>query len=178
MTITPHLSGMMAALRGVSTGLRTLAAGEASVPVADAMAARGSELLDAGFASVTAPDGSAWAPAARDYGHPLLDASGAMRASARCEVVSAEPTRIALLFTIADEKSIWHQRGTFRGGPTTSALRAQNRKSFRAGEAERMHIPARKMIFDEGETPAPWVAALEVTGQRALDQWMTARIRF
>lgn len=178
MTITPHLSAMIAGLHAVSSGLHALAAGEASAPIAEAMAAHGAELLDAGFASATAPDGSAWAPAARDYGHPLLDASGSMRSSARCEVVSAEPTRITLLFTIADEKSVWHQRGTFRGGPTTSALRAQNRKSFRSGEADAQHIPARKMIFDEGETPAPWVAALEVTGQHALDQWMTARIKF
>ena len=186
--IVAHLSPMIASLRAVSAGLHALARGEAVAPIAEAMAARGAALLDEGFASATAPDGSAWEPAARDYGHPLLDASGSMRASARCEVVSAEPTRITLLFSIADEKAVWHQFGTVRGGPTTSALRAQNRKSgrvtmsgtvsaFHEG-AERQHIPARKMIFDEGETPAPWVAALEVTGQHALDQWMTARIKF
>jgi hypothetical protein len=169
---------MIAGLSRVSAGLRAMASGEATSAVGDVMAVRGAELLDHGFATQAAPDGSAWAPAARDYGHPLLDASGAMRASGRCEVVSADATRLTLLFTVADEKSVWHQRGTFRGGPTTSALRAQNRKSFRSGAAEAQHIPVRKMIFDEGETPAPWVAALEVTGQQALDRWMTEHVKF
>lgn len=178
MALNANLSAMIAGLSGVSTGLRGMASGEATAAIADAMAVRGAELLDQGFATQTAPDGSAWARAARDYGHPLLDASGAMRASARCEVVTADGTRIALLFSVADEKSPWHQFGTFRGGPTTSALRAHNRKSFRSGAAEGQHTPARKMIFDEGETPAPWVAALEVTGQQALDRWMTDHVKF
>lgn len=178
MGLDPHLGDAIARLSAVRDGLRAMAEGEASSSVADAMAERGAALIDEGFAAQTAPDGSAWAPAARDYGHPLLDASGAMRSSARCEVVSDDATRITLLFSLDDEKSVWHQLGTFRGGPTTSALRAQNRKSFRSGAAEGQHIPARKMIFDEGETPGPWVDALVAVGQQALDRWMTENVRF
>ena len=177
MTLTVRTTDAMAQLRAVSAGLRAMATDGAS-SVADAMAARGRELIDEGFATQTAPDGSAWTPAARAYGHPLLDDTGSMRASARCEVVTDDGARITLLFSIDDEKSVWHQFGTFRGGPTTSALRAQNRKSFRSGASEAQHIPARKMIFDEGEAPAPWVAALELVGQQALDRWMTEHVRF
>jgi phage gpG-like protein len=176
--LNAKLGAMILGLHNGAIGLRAMARGEATSAVADAMAVRGAELLDQTFATETAPDGSAWAKAARDYGHSLLNASGAMRASARCVVVTDDGTQITLLFSIDDEKAPWHQFGTFRGGPTTSALRAQNRKSFRTGEAEGQHIPARPMIFSEGEAPAPWVAALEATGQQALDRWMTEHIKF
>lgn len=179
MGLKVDIGAMLAALRGVSTGLRGLASGDAAGSVADAMAARGAALIDEGFAAQTAPDGSAWAPPARAYGHPLLDATGEMRSSARCEVVTSDATRIALLFSIDDEKATWHQFGTFRGGPTTSPVRAQNRKSFRgSGAREGQHIPARKMIFSEGERPEPWVSALETVGQQALDRWMTEHVKF
>lgn len=176
MGLKVNVGEMISALRGTREGLGALADGVAETEIAEAMRAEGERLLLEGFAAQTAPDGSAWATARRDYGHPLLRASGDMLSSARCEVVTADGTRIALLFTVADEKAAWHQFGTARGGPTTSALRAQHRKSFRAGESERMHIPARKMIFDDGEQPAPWMASLEAVGQSALDRFLTARI--
>lgn len=187
MPLKVDVSALLTALRMTGAGLRGMAFGTVQQEIVEAMRAEGERLLLATFDTQTAPDGSAWVPAARNYGHPLLNATGEMRSSAHCVIGSRDDASgFSLSFSVDDEKAVWHQFGTYRGGPTSSPLRAQNRKSGRATMsgvtsafhegAERKHIPARKMIFDEGEVPAPWVASLEAVGQAALDRFLTARI--
>jgi hypothetical protein len=155
-------------------GLRDLAAGKALERPADKMRARGATLLRNVFATSTEPDGTPMLPLVYRTGKPLV-LSGALSGGARVAVVGVSSRGIVLLFEVPDTgdvKAIWHQRGTFRGGPTTDPQRAQNRKSFRAGESEKQHIPPRKMLPESEQEAAPWRADLSRVGQYEIDQWL------
>ncbi len=168
------------ALYQLRDGFRAMASGEMQEEMLRDMSARGTELIQEGFAEQRAPDGNPWRPAARDYGHPLLNASGDMLGSAECTPGPRDDGQgFQLTFAVQDAKAIWHQFGTFRGGPTSSALRAQNRKSFRSGGrgSERQHIPARKMIFNQGETPDRWINELTKVAQASAERWLSARFK-
>ena len=154
-----------------------MARGELQYALSERLRARGQELLLYTWEEQAAPDGTPWASPARDYGHPLLDKTGEMKSSARVELgPRIDATGFSITFTVADPKAIWHQYGTHRGGPTTSPLRAQNRKSYRAGESERLHIPARPMLFSDESTAARWIEDLEQLAIAFVGEWMTARI--
>jgi hypothetical protein len=156
----------------LSRGLRDVASGKALEPVADAMQRRGQKLLNDVFRTSTEPDGSPMAPLVYRVGKPLI-LTGALSKGALVRVVGVARWGIKLLFEVhdtSDVKAIWHQKGTVRGGPTTDPRRAQNRKSFRSGEAERQHIPARKMLPETAQEAARWIAELEKVGQEKLDK--------
>lgn len=136
------------------------------------MRARGQTLLKDVFRTSTEPDGSPMAPLKYRQGKPLV-LTRKLSGGARVVVVGVARWGIKLLFQVPDTpdvKAIWHQKGTMRGGPTTDPRRAQNRKSFRSGEAERMHIPARKMLPETKQEAAKWIADLEKTGKDKLEK--------
>lgn len=158
----------------LSRGLREIASGKALEPVADAMQRHGQTLLKGVFRTSTEPDGSLMVPLKYREGKPLV-LTRRLSNGARVVVVGVARWGIKLLFEVRDTpdvKAIWHQKGTMRGGPTTDPRRAQNRKSFRAGESERMHVPARKMLPETAQEAARWIAELEKTGQEKLDKVM------
>lgn len=163
----------------LASGLRGIASGKVLDPVADKMRARGARLLRDVFATSTQPDGTPMLPLAYRDGKPLV-LTGALSGGARVAVVGVSARGIVLLFEVPDTgevKAVWHQRGTFRGGPTTDPRRAQNRKSFRAGESEKQHIPPRKMLPESEQEAAPWLAELSRVGQDELDK-IISRLAF
>lgn len=112
------------------------------------------------------------APLVYREGKPLV-LTRQLSSGARVIVVGVGRFGITLLFEVPDTpdvKAIWHQAGTFRGGPTSDPRRAQNRKSFRAGEAEKPHIPARKMLPENQAEAGPWLAELDRVGQEEIDK--------
>ena len=140
--------------------LRAIAAGEMQAEMLDNMAARGQALVAESFDEQRAPDGSAWAPAARAYGHPLLQKTRAMENSATCEPGPRDDAQgFSLTFSVRDDKAAYHQRGTSRRGGG-------------------VHIPARKMIFDPGERPDRWIDELVQVGQASAERWLSARFAF
>ncbi len=166
------LSKAISKLDKLSRGLRDIASGKALESTANAMRARGEKLLRDVFRTSTEPDGSPMAPLVYRDGKPLV-LTGASSKGAHVDVVGVDAFGIKLFFEVrdtADVKAIWHQKGTKRGGPTTDPLRAQNRKTFRAGEKERNHIPARKMLPESTQESAIWIADIEDVGQTKLDK--------
>jgi hypothetical protein len=156
----------------LAKGLRELAGGKTLNRTADKMRAAGQRLLRAVFATSTEPSGRAMTPLAYRDGKPLV-LTGALASGARVVVVGVGAFGILLLFEVpntGEVKAVWHQKGTFRGGPTTNPLRAQNRKSFRAGESERRHIPPRKMLPENASEAAKWLAELDRVGQAEIDK--------
>jgi hypothetical protein len=156
----------------MSKGLRGLSSGKEIDGIADKMQRHGQRLLRDVFRTSTQPDGTPMVPLAIREGKPLV-LTGALSSGARAVVVGSGPNGIQLLFEVPDTgdvKAIWHQKGTFRGGPTTDPRRAQNRKSFRAGEKERQHIPPRKMLPETAAEAGPWLSALDQVGQTELDR--------
>jgi hypothetical protein len=156
----------------LAAGLHKLAPGKGLDRVADKMRARGQALLRDVFRTSTEPSGAAMAPLVYRDGRPLV-LTGALSSGARVAVVGVGPLGIILLFEVPDTgevKAVWHQKGTFRGGPTSNPLRAQNRKSFRAGESDRQHIPPRKMLPETTAEAGPWIAELDHVGQTELNQ--------
>lgn len=167
-----NIAKAIRAAEKLSRGLRDVASGKALEPVADAMRARGEKLLRDVFRTSTEPDGSPMAPLVYRVGKPLV-LTGALSKGARVLVVGVGSFGIKLFFEVLDTpdvRAIWHQKGTLRGGPTTDPLRAQNRKTFRAGESERQHIPARKMLPETTQEAALWVADISEAGQTKLDK--------
>lgn len=167
-----NLAKAIRASEKLAKGLRDIASGKALEPVADAMQRRGQTLLRDVFRTSTEPDGSPMAPLVYREGKPLV-LTRRLSNGARVVVVGVARWGIKLLFEVRDTpdvKAVWHQKGTMRGGPTTDPRRAQNRKSFRAGEQERMHVPARKMLPETPQEAARWIAELENTGQEKLDK--------
>lgn len=156
----------------LAKGLRELAGGRVLSRAADKMRATGHRLLRDVFRTSTEPSGAAMVPLKYRDGKPLV-LTGALSSGARVVVVGVGPFGIILLFEVPDTgdvKAIWHQKGTFRGGPTTDPLRPQNRKSFRAGESERQHIPPRKMLPENATEAGPWLAELDRVGQTEVDK--------
>lgn len=169
-----NIAKAIRACERLSKGLRDIASGKALEPIANAMQQRGQTLLRDVFRTSTEPDGSPMAPLVYRVGKPLV-LTGALSKGARVVVVGVARWGIKILFEVRDTpdvKAIWHQKGTMRGGPTTDPRRAQNRKSFRSGEAESQHIPARKMLPETPQEAARWIAELEKTGQEKLDKVM------
>lgn len=167
------------ALGRVRAGLLDIASGKALEKTADKMRARGLLLLRTVFDTSTEPSGAAMAPLVYRDGKPLV-LTGALSSGARVVVVGVGAFGILILFEVPDTgdvKAVWHQRGTFRGGPTTDLRRAQNRKSFRAGEAEKQHIPPRKMLPETMSEAAPWLAELNRVGQAEVEKYL-AKISF
>lgn len=168
------LGKAIAKLQKTSAGLRDFASGKALETVADAMRTRGEKLLRDVFRTSTQPDGSPMAPLVYRDGKPLV-LTGALLKGAHVAVVGVGFFGIKLFFEVRDTpdvKAIWHQKGTMHGGPTTDPLRAQNRKSFRSGEAERQHVPARKMLPETTQEAAVWQAELDAVGQTKVDKAM------
>ena len=166
------LGKAIAKLDKLSRGLRDIASGKALESTANAMRMRGEKLLRDVFRTSTEPDGSPMAPLVYRDGKPLV-LTKALSNGAHVDVVGVGAFGIKLFFEVrdtADVKAIWHQKGTKRGGPTSDPLRAQNRKTFRAGEAERNHIPARKMLPESTQEAALWVANVSEVGQTKLDK--------
>jgi hypothetical protein len=165
------LGKAIAKLAKLSRGLRDVASGKALEPVANAMRTRGEKLLRDVFRNSTEPDGSPMAPLVYRDGKPLV-LTGALSKGAHVDVVGVGIFGINLFFEVrdtADVKAIWHQKGTMRGGPTTDPMRAQNRKSFRAGEQERQHVPARKMLPESTQEASLWLVSIEQVGQTKLE---------
>lgn len=168
-----NLSAVTAQLASFSAALRS-AGTEAPEAIASAQAERGRELLQEMFASSTAPSGAPWAPPRRNYGHPLLVSTGALFGSATCTVgPRLDVDGHEITFSLTDEKAPWHHYGTSRGGRAPSGL---TRKSGRHGEPARGHIPSRPLIFDDGNH-GRWGRELDITGQQALDGWLTVAFR-
>lgn len=170
-----NLAEIAAALRPAQEALARAAGGELAEDIAASMRERGEDLIGEMFASTTAPSGAPWAPPARNYGHPLLHASGDLESSG---VVTIGPRfdakAIEITFSFGDEKAPWHHFGTKRGGRALSGTR---RKSGADGSGETQHIPARPLLPAEGEEDR-WREELEVAGQAACDSWITANVRF
>lgn len=138
--------------------LEAMANGEASTSVAEAQAVRGRALMAEDFAALRSPSADPWHPPARDYGHPLLDATGALKDSADCHVGPRDDaTGYSLTFQYTDEKAIWQHGGTMRNG--------------------RRHIPPRPLLFKDDAGAARWISELNITGKAALDQWLAQRFR-
>jgi len=171
--ITGNLSAVEAYLGQLAQGLEDAAGGAGQSAVAEAMAERGKDLLKEEFASKTDPTGKPWVPPAHDYGHPLLDETGALKDSGSCDVgPQDDASGFQLTFAFTDEKAIWHQRGTKRGGVHPSGTR---RKSSVDLPAERQHIPPRPMLPAEGQETR-WREQLEAAGQVTLDQWLSEHV--
>lgn len=167
-----NLGKAIAKLGKLSQGLRGIASGKALEKTADAMRTRGEKLLRGVFRTSTEPDGSSMAPLVYRRGKPLV-LSGALSKGAHVDVAGVGSFGIKLFFEVhdtADVKAVWHQKGTMRGGPTTDPMRAQNRKSFRAGESEKKHIPPRKMLPESQQEATLWIASIEEVGQTKLDK--------
>lgn len=114
------------------------------------------------------------APLVYRAGNPLV-LTGALSKGARVSLVGVGSFGMLFLFEVpdtADVKAVWHQKGTFRGGPTTDLRRAQNRKSFRAGESEKQHIPPRKMLPETQTEAGPWLAEMSRVGQDEIDSFL------
>jgi hypothetical protein len=159
---------------GLLAALERAADGELEERIAEAQAERGEQLLAMMFDTATAPSGAPWLPPARDYGHPLLRASGDLEASGECEVgPRLDATGHELTFRFTDEKAPWQHFGTKRGGRQPSGLR---RKSGADGSPARMHIPPRPLLPEQA-TAGAWIADLDQVGQRAADAWLTANVR-
>ena len=155
----------------LSKGLRDIASGNALESTANAMRTRGEKLLRDVFRTSTEPDGSPMLPLVYRQGKALV-LTGALSKGAHVDVVGVGAFGIKLFFEVRDTpdvKAIWHQKGTMRGGPTTDPLRAQNRKSFRAGLTERNHIPARKMLPESQQEATIWLVSIEQVGQTKLE---------
>lgn len=164
----------MSDLDALAAGLQAAADGALSSAVAEAMAEHGNELLAQEFATSTAPSGAPWAPAARDYGHPLLVASGDLEGSGSCEVGPRDDAAgFDLTFKFTDEKALWHNSGTSRSGRVPSGTR---RKSGADGSAERQHIPARPLLPAAGDD-GKWRDELDAVGQTAADKWLASNVR-
>jgi hypothetical protein len=158
----------------LAKGLRELASGKGLDRAANMMRTKGQTLLRDVFRTSTEPSGAAMVPLAYRDGRPLV-LTGALSRGARVVVVGVGPFGITILFEVpdtSDVKAIWHQKGTVRGGPTTDPLRAQNRKSFRAGESERNHVPPRKMVPETQTEAAVWISAMDTVGQTELDRYL------
>jgi hypothetical protein len=150
------LDAMVAGLDAIGDGLSLAATDAPMRDIADACAERGAELVLDGFASQQTPDGTGWARRkSRLLGHPILDLTGDLKNSSECEPgPRVDSQGFSLTFAIRDEKAIFHQGGTKRG------------------------IPPRKMLFEDGGgAPTPWIAALDETGQTALDAWLAAHLK-
>lgn len=155
-----NLAAVAAQLRaGLGVALQAAANGELERVIADAHAERGLELVAEGFESKQGPNGAPWAPAAHDYGHPLLDATGELKSSAQTLVSRCDASGHEITLFVTDEKAPWHQHGTKRNG--------------------KQHIPARPFL-PEGpwaREVRPWLRELNIVGQATIDRWLESNVR-
>lgn len=176
-----NLASVAASLESMIAGIERAVRGELASAVSVSMAERGAELLTDMFATTTSPSGVPWAPPARNYGHPLLHASGDLESSGTCEVGPRDDAGgFDLTFAFTDPKAPWHQFGTKRGGGRAlsygGAATGARRKSGADGSGERYHIPARPLLPVVGDH-GRWRDDLEEVGQRAAERWLTVNVR-
>lgn len=176
-----NLASVAAQLEALASGCDRAASGELLHAVAESVSVRGTELLAEEFATLTAPSGVPWAPAAHDYGHALLQASDALRSSGTCTIGPRDDASgFDLTFAFTDEKAPWHHFGTRRGGGRAlsdgGAATGARRKSGADGSGERYHIPARPLLPVSGDH-GRWRDDLEAVGAAAAERWLTVNVR-
>ncbi len=151
-------------LERFAAGLDRMADGAWKEPVVTVIGEELLALTHEGFEQGIAPDGTPWLPtlAGND---PLIGKTRALSGSVE---LAPGPDDLSVGVRITDEKVLWHQYGTKRGGPTTDPLRAQNRKTSRGREArsEGWHIVPRRML-PTTDNSYRWSLRIHVAAQSA-----------
>lgn len=145
-------------------GMQGLAAGQWKAPVVTVIGEELLALTREGFEQGISPDGTPWLPTVKGN-QPLIGETGALSGSVE---LAPGPDDLSVGVRITDEKVLWHQYGTKRGGPTTDPLRALNRKTSRGreGRPEGWHIVPRRML-PTTDNSYRWSLRIHVAAQAA-----------
>lgn len=143
--------GDFGGLRKLQVALGETARGKTRLDLAKALAAEALDLIDDGFATGTAPDGSKWEPL-----HPTLSRSGQpLRDTGRLQrSYTARVTNSGFVVGTNTRYAVTHQEGRTIVPRYAPALRWKVRggKWF---SAQKVTIPARPMV-PEGELGPKW----------------------
>lgn len=161
------------AMGDIARGFDRVARGELQADISSAMARRGKEQLLGTFAKSQTPDGERWKPLVVRVGGKPLVLTHEMERSSDCDVGPKDDAGgFDLTYVVRDEKAIWHQAGTKRGGSPRKSGRGR-----RGGAVARQHIPPRRMLFENAAQAGPWRNELEDLARDRADKWMTATFR-
>jgi phage virion morphogenesis protein len=147
-------------LRNLQVQLGEVARGHTQRELAQVLAAEARELVDEGFATSTAPDGSSWDPLKQRAGQPLRDTGRLQRS------YTSSVTNRGFSIGTNTRYAVTHQEGR-----TIVPVRAKMLRWSVGGKtftAKKVEIPARPMVPD-GELGPKWTRAFKDAAREVIN---------